>query len=547
MSTYYSGPIPNCAAVEARYLHSVLPEYAGNPFIEALPAMATQKQLLASLREYPPYDESQRQLPQALRSQLLLRLFDFFEPLGRHIDIGMRVDMMIRAGYRKRNPLTPAWKERMQHIYEMSQSGVLDGGLLKSPAPSMAMSLIGVSGTGKTRTLARCLSRFPQVIWHAEHQIHQISWLVVECPHDGSVKQLCLSFFKNIDKVLGITYYAPRFGRMGVTVEQRLLEVAAIAEVHAIGLIVFDELQHIRPAGKKGIEKMFNFLVTLVNLSAAPIILVGTMSAQHLLQVDFRQARRGSGMGGLVWPRFERDEEWDYLVKAMWRYQWTKFPSELTPEIGDVFYKRTQGVVDLAVKLYVLSQYRAISNRKEAVTAELMNQVADEEFKLLKPMLDALASADPMRIAQFDDLRPLDFEQLLQREQLHLQDKIDVIALRRTLDDERELNRAKMIEVMKEAGMAQASAELAVNIVFGASSTSHQPPNVAPVDQSQSRRRSRSCFPNKKTVDIKELPTGDLRRLLSIGATDSTAHDVLKGAGVVRGPAEVLTALGSTC
>lgn len=538
-----SGPLPNCAAVEAQYLPAKLPEYAGNPFIEALPAMASQKQLLLTLQEYPPYAELERDRPMAERGQMISRLFDFFQPLGRHVDIGMRVDMMMRSGYRKRNPRTPELMARMQHICRMSQGEAFDGSLLSSPSPSMSMSLIGVSGMGKTRSLKRSLARYPQVIWHPRHQVYQIPWIIVECPHDGSVKQLCLSFFKNVDKVLVDTDYARRFGGRGVTTEQRLLEVAQIARLHNIGLIVFDELQHIRPAGEQGIVKMLNFFVTLVNLSEAPVVLVGTMSAQHLLQVDFRQARRGAGMGALVWPRFERDAEWDFLMKALWRYQWTKNKTDFTSEVADVFYERTQGVVDLAVKLYMLSQYRAMANKVEAVTPELMNQVADEEFKLLKPMLEALKSGDMLRIAEFDDLRPLDFEQQLAREQLLLQEKIDVIDLRRAMENDNELRRAKMVQLMRNAGMDAASAELAANVVFDTSGSDFKLPETTSEVASQRRGRPASGVKRKKTaVDIDHLPLEDLRRITSTRGSDESAYDALAMAGVICGPSAFLAA-----
>ena len=503
--------------------------------------MASQKQLLLTLQEYPPYAESERDRPMAERGQMISRLFDFFQPLGRHIDIGMRVDMMMRSGYRKRNPKTPELMARMQHIYRMSQGEAFDGSLLACPAPSMSMSLIGVSGTGKSRSLKRGLARYPQVIWHPQHQVYQIPWIIVECPHDGSVKQLCLSFFKNVDKVLVDTDYARRFGGRGVTTEQRLLEVAQIARLHNIGLIVFDELQHIRPAGEQGIEKMLNFFVTLVNLSEAPIVLVGTMSAQHLLQVDFRQARRGAGMGALVWPRFSRDEEWDYLMRTLWEYQWTRHRTEFTPEVANVFYERTQGVVDLAVKLYMLSQYRAMAKKVEAVTPELMNQVADEEFKLLEPMLEALKSGDLLRIAKFDDLRPLDFEQQLAREQLLLQEKIDVIDLRRAMEDDKELHRAKMMQLMKDAGMDAANAELAANVVFGTSGRGAAAPDMKPTSASSSRRRAKSAATSRrKVVDIDQLPSEDLRRIASAADSNGVAYDAFYRAGVVYGPSALL-------
>lgn len=532
-----------CAAVEALYIPSPLAEYRGNPFIEALPPETSHDRLARLLPERPPYDESERSLPMHLRAHCVQRLFSYFEPLGRHYDIGMRLDLLMRSGYRKRNPMTAAFRERMQEIYRLSQTGDFKGEGLATLAPSMSMSLIGVSGTGKTRSLRRSLAQYPQAIWHPKYQLHQIPWLIVECPHDGSVKQLCLAFFKNVDKVLG-TDYAHRFGGKGVTAEQRLLEVAQIARLHAIGVIVFDELQHIRPAGSQGVEKLLNFFVTLVNLSEAPIVLVGTMAAQRLLQVDFRQARRGAGLGALVWERFDHGDEWDYLMEELWKYQWTQTESAFSPEVAKVFYQRTQGVVDLAVKLYVLSQYRAMVTGFEQVTPELMNAVADDEFKLLKPMLDALASGDPTLIAKYDDLRPLEFEQLLQREQLRMQERIDVRALRQRFEREQESKRAQTIEALRVAGFSDEMAELAVTTLFDSAPKQTPTEAVARIldavkdrPAASSKRRA-----SKKRVDVPSLDDSDLRRITGGDTPSGGGYDALLAAGVVRGPMSVLAA-----
>jgi hypothetical protein len=535
--------IAGAPAVEAHYIPSPLPEYRGNPFIEALPPETSYERLAAVLPERPPYDESERQLPSQVRAHCIQRLFQYFEPLGRHYDAGMRLDLLLRSGYRKRNPVTAEFRARMQEIYRRSQEKDFDGDGLETLPPSMSMSLIGVSGTGKTRSLHRAFAQYPKLIWHPHYQIHQIPWLIVECPHDGSVKQLCLAFFKNVDKTLGTTNYAERFGGRAVTAEQRVMEVAEIARLHAIGIIVFDELQFIRPARRTGIEKLLNFFVTLVNVAEAPIVLVGTMAAQDLLQADFSKARRGAGLGGLVWERFERTDEWDYLMRELWKYQWTQVASAFTPEISEVFYERTQGVVDLAVKLYVLSQYRAMITGVEEITPELMNTVADDEFKLLKPMLDALASGDPVLIAKYDDLRPLEFEKLMKREQLRMSEQIDVQALRRRFEQEQASKRAQALESLRAVGMTDAMAELAVSTMFASSGGQTSAEEVSKVLDIIKPRRPASPKRGASRKSLgKDYSDEDLRNIASAGGSTSDGYGTLLAARVVVGPMAVLSA-----
>lgn len=533
-----------CVAVEAVYRPSPIVDYQDNPLIEALPPETSIERLAETLPERPPYDESERSLPLHLRTHCALRLLSYFEPLGRHYDIGTRLDLMIRAGYRTRSPMTPEFRRRLQDIYRLNQNQELVKPYETAAVSAASMSLIGVSGTGKTRSLRRTLAQYPQVIWHPKHQLYQIPWLVVECPHDGSVKQLCLAFFKAVDKVLG-SDYEDRYKGKSVTAEERLLEVAAIVCIHAVGVIVFDELQHIRPAGPEGVQKLFNFFVTLMNLSEAPIVLVGTMSAQRLLQVDFRQARRGTGFGGLVWGRFERCDEWNYLMESVWKYQWTQKSSLFSEEVAATLYERTQGVVDLAIKLYLLSQYRAMVTGIEEVTPELMNRVADDEFKLLQPMLDALASGDSVRIAKYDDLRPLEIEEILEREQFRMSERVNVQALREQYEREQEGRRAQIMKALLAAGLSEELVSFTLTTAFD--STSKQVPDENVKKRSAgSGRKPPASIPKRrsagKRTDTANFPECDLRRMVFGGSAAASGYETLLTAGVVRGPMAIFVA-----
>jgi len=149
---------------------------------------------------------------------------------------------------------------------------------------------------------------------------------------------------------------------------------------------------------------MLNFFVTLVNTIGLPVLLIGTPEAMGVLQGKFRQARRGSGQGDLVFERLDNDINYKLLINAIWGYQWTKKPTALTDELIDILYDQSQGIIDITVKLYVLAQTKAISSGKEAITAELIKQVADESLRLVKPMLNALRTGNVMEIAKYPDI-----------------------------------------------------------------------------------------------------------------------------------------------
>ena len=158
---------------------------------------------------------------------------------------------------------------------------------------------------------------------------------------------------------------------------------------------------------------MLNFFVTLVNEIGIPVMFIGTMKAKSLLQKDFRQARRSSGQGDMVWQQMKNDDNWEVFLTSMWDYQWTMEPIELSREMIDTMYYESQGIIDVAVKLFILAQSRAIETGTEKVTPQLIIKVAKEELQIMRPLLDALKSGDPREIAKYEDIIPLDIEEYL--------------------------------------------------------------------------------------------------------------------------------------
>ena len=81
-----------------------------------------------------------------------------------------------------------------------------------------SFSVIGVSGLGKSTALQRVLSLFPQVIEHTSYHgqnfyCHQIPYLVVQTPHDASIKALILDIYLQIDSLVETSYQKDALSR----------------------------------------------------------------------------------------------------------------------------------------------------------------------------------------------------------------------------------------------------------------------------------------------------------------------------------------------
>ncbi len=60
--------------------------------------------------------------------------------------------------------------------------------------------------------------------------------------------------------------------------------------------------------------------------------------------------------------------------------------------------------MDVVIKLFVLSQIRAVVTGTERITPNIMKKVYHDELKPIHPMMEALRSGDPSKIAQYSDL-----------------------------------------------------------------------------------------------------------------------------------------------
>lgn len=394
-------------AEEAEYKEQVIPDYQDNPFIEALPNLLSPHKVVEKLAFYPQYHQNERKLDSHYRIYMVDRLFQVFQPLPMNIELERKISRTLRQGYVFRNP----FESKLAHgfcrdYYGTNPVNSKDDGFYPS---SFGFTLIGISGLGKTSSLKRILNMYPQVIVHSEYRgipfsAYQVVWVKLECPHDGSIKGLLYEFFSEIDRLLGTNYYQ-KMMRTRATADAMMTVMNQVVRNCSLGILIIDEIQHLSMAKSGGSEKMLNFFVNLVNNVGVPVILVGTPKAVKVLQGDFRQARRGSGLGGdMVCDRIQKDEVWDLLVSSIWHYQWTRKETPLTPELSSVLYEETQGIPDLLKKVYVIAQAHAISSGKEEITPYVIKKVAKENLKLIQPMITALKTNNLREIIKYEDI-----------------------------------------------------------------------------------------------------------------------------------------------
>ena len=392
--------IPNGTwAVVAQYRDHKLSEYNENLIIQALPPILSQAKFVDYVTRLPKFSPDERDFEPHHRFHCIERLSRYFDPQNNSIELQKLVCVLLMEGYLGRNPLEPEYARRSRQIYNAveARGGKNLENYVDIPTSASSLTLIGPSGIGKTTNLINILELYPKVIVHPEQNVYQLVWLKVECPHAGSLKGLCIEIFLAADKLLGTNYFK-KFGSRGNTEDCMLAQVAQLAHTQHLGVLVIDEMQNLVSA-RRGRDELLNFLVKMDNTIGVPVIRIGTNEAFPIFQGNFRNARRATGKAGILWDRMQQFDEqngvsedacdWSYFIEGIWEYQWTKTSVPLNKEINNAFYYECQGIIDIAIKLFKMVQWRAISlGGDETITVDLIRQVAREGLYLVKPMLD---------------------------------------------------------------------------------------------------------------------------------------------------------------
>jgi hypothetical protein len=406
--------------VDARYIVQDQPTYRENLLIEALPPIKDYDKAFNFIKKFPIYSEEERYSSNEYRIHAVFRLLDYLMPTSSNLLTDQYLSIVIRNGYVNKKIGTPQYL----NIIKKASSNLVNDNIENielftqcsaASNSSTGFLVIGASGAGKTTGVNNVLIQYPQVIRHIidyngnKSLFTQIPWVRIDCSYDGKISGVCNHFFQEIDLLLG-TNYATQYGRTGTKVDKMIAYMSFLALRYAIGVLVVDEIQHIRHTNNG--ESLLNFFVTLSNTIKIPIVYIGTYKASKtILGEQYRQGRKVEGIGIVEYFRLKQeDSEWDTFIELLWNYQWVKFKTPLTKEIKDIMYKKTVGIIDRVNKLFMAAQLEAISSGEEKITPELINKVADEKFKLTDAIIKAFESDDPNKISQYEDIKAPDME-----------------------------------------------------------------------------------------------------------------------------------------
>lgn len=416
-------------AVEAKYIDTGEDKYRNNPLIEALPKINERDDVPGMIVNYPKIKDKKKKESPKLRIHNLQCIFDIFQPFSNHMDLEQNLCVAIRQGYIDRNPLSKNFPKDCKTLYSLVRQKEFNTNNKLLRRPGNGFTIIGISGTGKSTGINHIISLYPQIIIHSQYKginfsSYQLVWIKLDCPSKGSIKDLCEYFFREIDRLLGTNYEKQYLQSKKYTAETLKYLMAKVANACNLGVLIIDEIQNLKAASSGGYESMLNFFVTLRNEIGLPVVLVGTMRAYPVLQSQFSQARRGSGYESILWLGVSQDKMWQLFIRALLGYQFTDDECSIDDEdISKILYEESQGIIDIAIKIFVMCQIESIVKGKpKKITPKLIKKVAREKFTMIQPMLDALRSGNLEKIIKYDDIIPVNMID-------YFQEKLDEIKM----------------------------------------------------------------------------------------------------------------------
>lgn len=372
----------------AIYHKAILPEHQGNPLIEALPQKVIDKILVERLACYPDHDDSVRMLDDIIRLEYLIRLDQLRQPLPEYIACFRMIEAAIKESYSTRNPFCPTTTYYLSYLSHSLPPIVPNSGPFSSKGT--AMTVVGISGIGKTKLLEQVLQYFPQVIEHKEYDgiplvLQQLVWLKVECPHDASLRGLCHTILGQIDTALRAPHTVPERN-----IDTLLDQIERKVKSSFIGIIVIDEMQNLNIGKAGGADKLLSFLLNLINRCGVPILFCGNPQLSDIFKRNFRNARRAENGGFIEMDRLLQNEVWEYFVEELWDLQWTNVETPLTTALKIKLYELSGGILDIAVRIYKKAQELIIGSDNERITEEVLEMAYQSACKLTDSGLSLL-------------------------------------------------------------------------------------------------------------------------------------------------------------
>lgn len=411
----------------------------GNVLTRPLGPILSREEAFKRLAYLPPKPKQVSTIPKHLRLHKLLEIRDLHVPSHESGRVVQTVDMMVREGYRYRDPAqATTWAQVSQ---EQTSA-------LRPRPPAMAAVVVGHSGVGKTVAIQKAFDCYPsQVIVHdsfprLKGPHFQMVYLSIGVPWGGRLVDLATELMLQWDEAVArVLPDAPRRFAAALTRNRQdgnkmMSEWRQVAAAHFLGCLHLDEIQNFfrlpsleaRRAGKTSRSKAsgsndsgqpelrivddqaLKMVLTLSNTSTIPLITSGTPDGVGAMMRRLSNAERMASSGYHKLGEFAgpSDAFFEKFMQTLGAYQYVAKPIPIDGPLLQRVYELTAGIPRIIVALWIAAQRVALEGKDDVLTLDNFEQAAKSFLAPVAPAVAALISKDPVRMRRYEDLLPRD-------------------------------------------------------------------------------------------------------------------------------------------
>lgn len=335
--------------------------------MKLMPEMLAGEELMKALTVLPEYDKEVRNRSETERLIALNDLYNIYIPNTMSTEVYSKMYLsLIRSLHKKIS------KDAV--IQRNNPSGVIGG--------SDSFTITGCGGIGKSASIGRAVELIADkrtILTDNWNEVIPI--LSVQCPFDSSVKSLLLSILKEVDSAVCSDYYEKAL-KVRATTDTLISMVSKVALNH-IGLLIVDEIQNV--VNSKNGRQLVGMLTQLINSSGISICMVGTPACEPFFEQEMHLARRTLG---LQYGPMPYDENFIFLCRTLWDYQYTKNKSEISDATVNWLYEHSSGIVSVVVSLVHDAQEIAILNGTEELNLANLNEAYKSRLNMLHTYIE---------------------------------------------------------------------------------------------------------------------------------------------------------------
>lgn len=408
---------------DTKFVHD---PYAGNPLIAQLGPIRSRSdvaKLLIQLPPRPPKDIAN--IPRHIRLHMLMNMRDLHIPSVEELQLHESIDMMIRQNYRHLHPSAPS-----------TWSAISGEDTLYRPrttAPTFGAAVAGISGSGKTQAIRRCLETFPQLIDHPSffrmtNGLQQVVWLSLDVPPSGKATDLAAALMIAWKKATGSSRFDKTIAGEWRNGAKMLDEWRQVASSHFLGLLHLDEVQNFfklstmdqrrkRRLGEAPPElrivedQSLKWILGALNEWQIPLLASSTPDGFSALTKRLSNAERIVASGYHGFKHFWGDNESafrQHFLPRLGTYQFVAHPLAINDSLADLILEKTAGVQRIVIALWMAAHRVCFERSDDELRLEDFEVAADTFLAPVAPAVAALRSNNPEQLARYEDLAPQD-------------------------------------------------------------------------------------------------------------------------------------------